>query len=234
MIRALAASFEQLTDRAILRVLAKSLAITLAMTAALAVLASYGSAALLRRLVDIQSQDTGYQIAEGVLGALIAIAILVFGFRLIAIPIIGFFADEVVAAVEARHYPDAADRARPVTLALSLRLATGSVGRLLLFNLIALPGYILLAVTGVGTILLFGLVNALLLGRDLGEMVAVRHLDAQGRAAWLRATRVERLMLGSIATGLFLIPLINLIAPVIGAAMATHLFHDKVSRNARA
>ncbi len=230
MIGALAASFDQLTDAAILRVLAKSLAITLLLTAGLAVLASYGASALFDHWVDTAPQDSTYQLAEGVLGALTAIAIFVFGFRLIAIPVISFFADDVVAAVEARHYPGAAMQARPVTLALSLRLALASVGRLLLFNLIALPCYIVLAVTGVGTVLLFGLVNALLLGRDLGEMVAVRHLDPAARASWLRATRLQRLILGGIATGLFLIPLINLIAPVIGAAMATHLFHARRER----
>jgi CysZ protein len=234
MIRALAASFDQLTDAAILRVLAKSLAITLVLTAGLAVLASYGSAALFNHWVDTAPQDSTYQVAEGVLGALMAIAIFVFGFRLIAIPVISVFADDVVAAVEARHFPSAAKRARRVSIATSLRLGLGSVARLIGFNLLALPGYIVLAITGVGTVLLFGLVNALLLGRDLGEMVAVRHLDPEARAGWLRATRIERLILGLIVTGLFLVPLINLIAPVIGAAMATHLFHAQKAGGARA
>jgi CysZ protein len=225
MIRALAASIDQLTDAAILRVLAKSLAITLALTVALAALASVSASAAFNRWIDTSPQDSTYIVAEGVLGAIIAVFIFIFGFRLIAIPVISFFADDVVAAVEAKHYPGAADSARSVRFTTSLRLGLASVGRLIALNLLALPGYIILAVTGVGTILLFGLVNALLLGRDLGEMVAARHLDASARAEWLRATRLERLILGGIATGLFFIPLINLIAPVIGAAMATHLFH---------
>jgi CysZ protein len=227
MIRALAASFDQITDRAILRVLAKSLAITLVLTAALAVAASFAVSMLFDHSIDNAVHDSYFVVAEGVLGAIVAIAILVFGFRLIAIPVISFFADDVVVAVEARHYPGAAQKARRVSIGLSFRLALASVGRLVLFNLIALPGYIVFAVTGVGTVLLFALVNAFLLGRDLGEMVAVRHLDPEARAAWLRATRIQRLVLGGIATGLFLIPLINLIAPVIGAAMATHLFHKE-------
>ena len=230
MIRALAASFDQLTDAAILRVLAKSLAITLLLTAGLAVLASCGASALFDHWVDTAPQDSTYQLAEGVLGALIAIAIFVFGFRLIAIPVISFFADDVVAAVEVRYYPEAATGARKVGFGKSLQLGLASVARLIGFNLLALPGYIILAVTGVGTVILFGLVNALLLGRDLGEMVAVRHLDPKARTAWLRATKGQRLILGGIATGLFLIPLINLIAPVIGAAMATHLFHARRER----
>ena len=63
---------------------------------------------------------------------------------------------------------------RHPSLALSLRMGLASALRALVFNLLALPLYLVLLVTGVGTVALFALVNALLLGRDLGEMVAVR------------------------------------------------------------
>lgn len=229
MIRALAASFAQLTDAAILGVVAKSLAITLL------ILAAVGGTAVL--FADDAMAWLGWQ--QGGLAAQLVIALAAMAaawllFRAVAVPVMSLFADEIVAAVEARHYPDAARDARPVGFGTNARLALGSFGRLILFNLIALPGYIVLAVTGVGAVLLFGLVNALLLGRDLGEMVAVRHFDSGARAGWLRATRLDRLILGAIATGLFLIPLINLIAPVIGAAMATHLFHRSRQKGTRA
>jgi CysZ protein len=97
----------------------------------------------------------------------------------------------------------------------------------LLYNLIALPFYILLLVTGVGTALLFVAVNGVAFGRDLGEMVAARHLDRAGRQAWLRATRGDRALMGVIVTAIFLVPLINLLAPVLGATLATHLFHGE-------
>ena len=118
-----------------------------------------------------------------------------------------------------------AGSARPPGLGVSLRLGLGALARLLLFNLIALPGYVVLAVTGIGAVALFALVNALLLGRELGDMVAVRHLDTAARMNWLRQTRGQRSLLGLLVTGLFLLPLLNLLAPVIGAAMATHIFH---------
>ena len=98
-----------------------------------------------------------------------------------------------------------------------------SAGRALFFNLLAAPLYLLLLVTGVGTVALFAGVNALLLGRDLGEMVAVRHLaDIK---PWLARTRIQRAFLGLAVTILFMIPFANLLAPILGAAMATHLFH---------
>lgn len=79
--------------------------------------------------------------------------------------------------------------------------------------------------TGIGPFILFFAVNALALGRDLGEMVAVRHLEGEALAQWLAATRLRRALLGLLATLFFMIPFANLLAPVLGAAMATHLFH---------
>ena len=82
-----------------------------------------------------------------------------------------------------------------------------------------------LLVTGVGTALVFFAVNAWLLGRDLGDMVAARHMPYAQLAEWRRGTRLRRFAVGAVGTGLFLVPLINLVAPVLGAALATHAFH---------
>ena len=42
-------------------------------------------------------------------------------FRVVALAVLQFFADEVVAAVEARHYPARAAQARPLPLRISTR-----------------------------------------------------------------------------------------------------------------
>ena len=82
-------------------------------------------------------------------------------------------------------------------------------------------------VTGVGTALLFWLVNAVLLGRELQDMVWLRHRrDALHRAPIGRA---ERWVLGGIIAGLLAVPLVNLLAPLLGAAAAAHLIHRKPS-----
>jgi uncharacterized protein involved in cysteine biosynthesis len=44
---------------------------------------------------------------------------------------------------------------------------------------------------------------------------------------WRKATAWERFTLGVAGTGLFMVPILNLAAPVLGAAMATHLFHGR-------
>jgi CysZ protein len=148
-------------------------------------------------------------------------------FRAIAIPVMSFFADEVVAAVENAHFSGAAEAALKVSVATTIRMAGASLLRLIGLNLIALLAYLFLLFTAVGPFVLFVMVNALLLGRDLGEMVAVRHLDQRAMKDWLRMTRGPRAVMGMIVTGLLLVPVVNLIAPIIGAGMATHLFHRR-------
>ena len=220
MLRALTLSIAQLGQPAIVRVLGKSLLVTLAIFAALGAALYAG----LRALFATWAGTYG----DGLAGAA-AVVLLVLGawllFRVIAVAVIGVFGDEVVAAVEARHYPAAHAAARPVRLARSLRMGLGSAGRAVAVNLLMVPVYLALLFTAVGPAIAFFLVNAVLLGRDFGEMVASRHMDDATMRGWRKATRAQRFALGLAGTGLFVVPLVNLVAPILGAAMATHLFH---------
>ena len=99
-----------------------------------------------------------------------------------------------------------------------------SAARLLLFNLLAVPFYLLLLVTGIGPFVLFVIVNGLAFGRDLGELAAARHGDRASRRAWLKRTRGEQHLMGTLVSVMFLVPFVNLLAPVVGTAMAIHLF----------
>jgi uncharacterized protein involved in cysteine biosynthesis len=224
MLSFFARAFGQLGDPAIRRVLLKSLALTLLLFAAAAGLIGW----LVTGTNPCGIGPLDYRCELGS-DAGAAAALLIAGLGLwfllpaIAIGVIGFFADEVVEAVEARHYPQA--RGRAVPLGRSLRLSVRSFLRILLWNLLAAPFYLLLLVTGVGPLILFSAVNALALGRDLGEMVAARHMDDPAMGAWLAATRLPRATLGLGAAWLFLVPFANLLAPLLGAAAATHMFH---------
>lgn len=138
-------------------------------------------------------------------------------FRTVAMLVMGLFADDVIVAVERDNYPDAAATARPVGVTRSLHFALRSLGRTLGWNLLALPAYILLLVTGIGTIGLFLAVNAYLLGRDLADMVEPRHPGLPP------IPRGSRWLLGLVSALLFLIPIVNLLAPIWSAAMAVHM-----------
>ncbi|WP_310098341.1 EI24 domain-containing protein [Sphingomonas sp. BE138] len=218
MVRAFLLSLQQLGDPPILRVLAMSLAITLAVFAALGALLWWG--------IDAALAGWAW---HGALAGLAATVVTVLGawllFRAVAVLVVGLFADTIVAAVERRHYPAALTSARPVSVARGMRMGLASAGRFVAVNLLMTPVYIALLVTGVGTAAAFFVVNGWLLGRDLGEMVAARHLPAAAMRDWRAATAGQRFVLGLAATGLFVVPLLNILAPVIGAAMATHLFH---------
>lgn len=222
MLRAFLLSLGQLGDPPVLRVLAKSLAVTLAIFAGLGVLVWWGTQALAAGWAG-----TGAGGIATALALLITVLALWLLFRAVAVAVVGLFADEVVAAVEVRHYPSALATARPVPFARGLAMGARSAARVVLVNVLLLPVYAVLLATGVGTAAAFFLVNAWLLGRDLGDMVAARHLDRAALPAWRRRTGPQRFLLGLGATGLFVVPFVNLLAPVLGAAMATHLFHRR-------
>lgn len=220
MFRAFLLSVGQLGDPPVLRVLALSLAVTLAIFAVLGLGVWWGTRAML-------ATWTGFE--AGRIATIFALFVMVLAlwllFRAVAVAVVGLFADGVVEAVEARHYPAALASARPLPLHRSVAMGLRSAARVVAVNLLLLPLYVLLLATGVGTAAAFFLVNGWLLGRDLGDMVASRHMDARALMAWRGGTRGRRFALGLAGTGLFVVPFLNLLAPVLGAAMATHLFH---------
>ena len=88
-------------------------------------------------------------------------------------------------------------------------------------NLLALPLYLL--VPGINLVLFLAL-NGYLFGRGYYEVVALRRLDAAA-AKRLRRRFAGQIFLGGIAiTGLFALPLVNLVAPVIATAFMVHVF----------
>ncbi|WP_298674203.1 EI24 domain-containing protein [uncultured Sphingomonas sp.] len=218
MFGALALSLAQLGDPRILRVLGKSLLVTLALFAALGIALWWGMEGLLARSAWHD------ELASAATLVLIALAFW-FLFRAVAVLAVGLFADDVVAAVEAKHYPAALASARAISFHRALVMGLRSGARFIAINLLLVPVYAVLLITGIGTAALFFAVNGWLLGRDLGDMVAARHMDDAAMRAWRRTNRAQRFLLGLAATGLFVVPLLNILAPVLGAAMATHLFH---------
>ncbi|HEY0043397.1 MAG TPA: EI24 domain-containing protein [Allosphingosinicella sp.] len=224
MVSAFSLVLGDLRDIRIIRLLLKSLLVTLLIFAALAAAAAWALTGLNPCGIGPLDGRCELGAGKGALGAiLLGLLATWFLFPAVAMGVIGFFADEVVDVVEDRHYRHNKGKALP--LRRSLAVALRSAGRILLWNLLALPFYLLLLVTGIGPFLLFFAVNAVALGRDLGEMVAVRQLEGEALQRWLATTRLSRALLGLLATWLFMIPLANLLAPVLGAALATHLFH---------
>ena len=225
LVTSLLLGLRQLGDPRILRILARSAAVTLVLFAGLA----WGGWALLDwGMARAGLGDALFAGADGVrqlAAVLLTVLGLWLGWRIVAMAVIQFFADEVVLAVEARHYPVAAASAHEPGWGEQARSSARSAGRALLVNLLVLPVALALLVTGVGTALLFWLVNAVLLGRELAEMVALRHSGGEAEDASIG--RGARFVLGGIVAALLVVPFVNFLAPVLGAAAATHLYHRK-------
>jgi CysZ protein len=134
--------------------------------------------------------------------------------------IMGFYVERIAAAVEAVHYPSRGPpRAQPLSemVAVTLRLSLIA----LFLNLLVLPTYLILP--GINLFLFLAL-NGYLFGRGYFEVVALRRLDA-GEARAMRSRFAGRIFLGGVViAGLFALPLVNLVAPVIATAFMLHIF----------
>jgi uncharacterized protein involved in cysteine biosynthesis len=218
LVPALALAVGQLRDPAIVRVLVTSLLITLAVFAVLGAGLWFALSAVLNRFVP--AVGSGW---EWLLTLALTLALGWVLWRVIAVAVLQFFADEVVEAVERRYYPAALARARKLPFRQELAVGLRGAKRAALFNLAALPLALALAVTGVGSPLVFWGVNAVLLGRELTELVWLRHASSPEAPPPLN--QAEQLALGGVCAALFLVPFVNLLAPVLGAATATHRIH---------
>lgn len=225
MLRAYSLALGQLGDRRVLWIFLKSLVAALAVFAVLCLAALWAGDRALAWAGFTDRLVTGGDELRTLVAALATLLGGLLLWRIVALAVLQFFADEVVLAVEARHYPAAAARAR--RLGWHEELGNGLRGalRALLFNLAALPVAAVLLVTGVGAPLLFWLVNAVLLGRELQDMVWLRHRPSAAAPAPLR--QWERFALGGVAAALMAVPFANLFAPFLGAAAAAHLIHRK-------
>ena len=224
---ALAKAFGQLADRAVLAVLVKSVLVTLLVFVGLGVGLFFALAWLGGRF---SPGSSGFaEAAAAVILAAIAFWLL---FRVVALAVLQFFADEIVAAVEAKHYPAMAQQARPLPFRRDLANSVRGIGRAVGVNLLALPLAAVLLVTGIGPALVFLAVNAWLLGRELTDMAWLRHcgLDIAGNPV----PRAQRVMLGGMVAGFMLVPFANLLAPILGAAAGTHLAHNGMARAEKA
>lgn len=226
MVRSLGRAVGDLGERRVLTIMLRAIAVSVAIFVAVAGLLIW----LLARLdpcglvgLGACPIDTGGSIIGAAILTLVAAW---FMFPAISIAVMTASGDRIAGTIEKLHYPDAAMRARPIGLTRGLVLGLKSAARLVAFNVLAIPLYVLLAVTGVGPLILFVIVNGIAFGRDVGELAAARHGDRGSHRAWLKQTRGQQHFIGLVVSVLFLVPFANLLAPVIGTAAAIHLFNS--------
>lgn len=154
-----------------------------------------------------------------VLGGVAVLALSWLLFPAVVTLVMSGFLDRVAGAVEALDYPwKEPPRRRPFgeTVIVMLRLAAATI----VLNLLALPLYLL--APGMNLVLFLAL-NGYLLGRGYFEVVALRRLDA-GAARAMRNRFGGRIFVGGmVIAGLFALPIVGLVAPVVATAFMVHL-----------
>jgi uncharacterized protein involved in cysteine biosynthesis len=143
--------------------------------------------------------------------------------------VVGLFLDRVADAVEARHYPDlGAPRPQPLSETLISTIKFAVI--LVLLNVLVLPLYLVLMLVPGGSLVLYYLLNGYLVGREFFELAAFRRMAPAEATRVRRAYRARVLGAGIILTFLMTIPVVNLLAPVLGAAFMVHVAHDLMRR----
>ena len=214
MIAALALAFRQLGDSNFLGVLLKSVAGAALAFAGLAALAAWGVGAL--------AGGSGWLASiAAALGGLLTLGLAVWLFVPAMLAIAGLFLDGVAAAVERRFYPGLPP-ARGASLAAQTRFNLGLAAKTGAIALLALPLALLLP--PVGAVLLW-LISTVALGHGLFEGVAQRRMAVPEARALRRARQATVLGVGGVLAGLAMLPGVNLLVPVLGAAAMTHLLH---------
>jgi CysZ protein len=212
MVKALLLGLRQLADPAIQRLLLRCVLLTLATLVALIV----GVAALLFGL-DL----TGLTWLDPILATAGSALVLVLAwllFPIVVALILGLFAEDVIRAVERRYYPGL-----PPATGMSLVDQTYAGARFvvvaLLLNLLILPFYLL---PGANLPIYLGL-NGYLLGREYFELVAGQRLRLRELARLRRQQRGRLWLAGVAIAAMLIIPVFNLVAPVVAIAFMVHV-----------
>lgn len=162
------------------------------------------------------------------IGLAMGLLLIWFLFRSVAILVIWIFADDIAEAIEWEHYSHSALSATKPSWMKSLVIGLRSLLRAIVYNLLALPLYIIALFTVVGTPIIFLIINGLLLGKELEEMIALRHQSPIDSTNDWAMGKFERFSLGFAMNAAMMIPFVNFLIPVIGVAAATHMMHRPV------
>lgn len=169
-------------------------------------------------LVNIPWMDT----AIDWLGSLATIGVVWLLFPAVASVIIGFLLEDIAQAVENKHYPDL-PKAESIPWGETLVEAIKFACVMIALNILALPIYLLFP--AINLLVFYGL-NGYLISREYFELVAQRRVGLKKAKALRKAYQGNLLIAGALTAFLLTIPLVNLLAPVVGTAVMVHLFHS--------
>jgi uncharacterized protein involved in cysteine biosynthesis len=209
----------QLDDPALLAVLIQTVLLSAACFAGLA----GGSVWLVHHMI---AHGTWGWFA-GAIGGVLALLAALWLFVPIAIVIAGLFMEPVCRAVERRWYPFLPPPA-PAGL-----LAQGWDGIALGFRVmvLSLVGLVLwFVLPGIGQVVGW-LITSWALGRGMFAAVAMRRMSRAAALAAYRENRLAVLVQGALLTAGGVLPLLNLLLPILGPAAMVHLVQGRGRRS---
>lgn len=133
----------------------------------------------------------------------------------------GLFLERISEAVEARHYPHLPP-AQGLGLWESLRDALAFFVVLAVLTVLTLLASLLLGPLGP---ILAVAVNGFLLGREYFTLAAARRIGIEPARALRRRHGVQIWLAGILMAIPLLVPVVNLLVPILGAATFTHMYH---------
>lgn len=146
-------------------------------------------------------------------------------FPAVTTTIVSLFLDEIIGAVEDKHYPGRGEpRSQPLPemIGQSLKFLAIVVG----VNILALPIYAILLFLPPLNLVFYYILNGYLVGREFYEMVSIRRMTPQD-AIVLRKRFSGRIVLaGAIIVFCMTVPVLNLLTPVLAAAAMVHVFES--------
>jgi len=213
MLQAIARAIEQLFTGTILKLLGCCVLLSLLCLGA----AWLGIGSL---LTSTTLFETGWLESTGdLLGWALTLVLSWFLFPLLATTFVGLFLEPVAKAVEQRHYPHL-PRAPGLPLWISIGSSLRFLALVLVLNAALLPTWLFAPLYPVA----FILVNGLLLGREYCDLVALRRVDSRTAKELRQRNGNEILLLGIGTAILNMMPIANLIAPVLVTMVFVHRF----------
>ena len=220
MLASFTMAFGQLNDSRFLKPLLYSLGLSLVVALIALPVGYLGSEWLNQALLSwLEGGDSWWmdtiEWSLRVLGILIMLVILFFAFGSVQTAFLGLFLDDVVTAARDKNHPTI-QLEPPPTLSKSSWASARFLGLSLSLNALILPivliGWFL---PPLGLIVQL-IANGYLFGKEYEDIIAVRFRTET------RLAPLKRTIFGTATAALFLVPVLNFVAPVISAAAFTN------------
>ena len=160
---------------------------------------------------------------------------LIFGALLlppITIIIGSIYSDSIVDHIEKKYYPSRLGM-RQIKLS-ELGFSISKNFCITIMNILLAPVYLIGTFFPIISFLIFYSVNGYLIGKELFETVASRHLEMKDRYLLKKQNNNKVIIGGIIMVGISTIPILNLIAAVLGIVFMTHFFHSLALKTEKA